>query len=74
MQDLYFMSLLTSEGTKYERNIVDLWIEFSCSNVLLEAEQGNVKFNLHFEVENSGKKESNGVELRIINRQFERIE
>lgn len=74
IQNLYYMKLLTADGTKYDNTHVDMWIEIICHNVLLqkkdEMRDADVKFLIHFVLENAGKKDRDGIELIIINREF----
>lgn len=74
IQNLYYTKLLTSDGTKYENTHADMWIEMICHNVLLqkkdETKDADVRFLIHFELQNVGKKDRAGIELIIKNREF----
>lgn len=74
LHNFYLLNQITTSSTAYERLLGQLYIEFQCFNVLLPEDDGDVRFDLHFSIKNIGrKKESNGLAIEVINREFLRI-
>lgn len=74
MKKLYISYLAITNRTPYEKTVAHLWIDFKCSNVLLEKDLGDVSFRLHFQIKSNGNiHTSEGIELHVVDRQFERV-
>lgn len=77
LEQLYVMKSVTTESTDYQLLIGDLWLDFSCQNVLMKKtdKEGDVRFRMHMQIISEGKKQQGkGVSLKLINREFVRME
>lgn len=75
MQMFTMFCTAISKNTPYEKTVADLWIDFKCSNVLLEQDLGDVSFRMHFQLKNdSNEYTSEGIVFHVVDRKFERIE
>lgn len=73
-EQIYYLSLLSTGSTSYDKTLVDIYLRLSCENILVEEKEGNVEFDMHFLVRNVGRaKTAQGVSIEVLNREMLRV-